>query len=368
MKVVFITHGKDIFPQIRGKYLLSQGHSVFFIGVPPLVPEGELFEKRIQYIEIPHQGYFPFYFNPQVGMKVRKITREIKPDIVHILGTYLGYLSFFVYSKKIVIENNGSDILLTPKKYPMVKYYYFTIFQRSDGVVQDSEISQKASYQCGARKRKNRIIPLGIDSSIFNNSVEKGFFRKKYNITENTGIIVSPRSLKPLYNIKTIIKALAKLSVTRKDFKGVFAGYSPENQIELEQLVGHLELTDNVLFIGQVPQRDLAFAYSDSSVVISVPTSDSLPSSVLEAMACKAPVIISDIEWYKSLFKQGVDLETVPVNDSDKLAEVILNTLEQKNPLDYSAISNKVLEAFSIENCGKRLEKFYYCLLGNLPD
>ncbi|MBF0405793.1 MAG: glycosyltransferase family 4 protein [Candidatus Riflebacteria bacterium] len=363
MRIVYVTHGKDLFPQIRAEYFLSKNHEVHFIGIPPHIQNGIIENKSLKYIEIQKRYNFPFFFDPEVGMQIRKITRDIQPDIVHIFGTYFGYISFFVHSKKVVIENNGSDVLLTPKKHWMAKLYYFPVFRYADGVIQDSEISRKASYRCGARRTDNLVIPLGINTDIFNDKVEKGVFRKKYNISDQVPLIFSPRSLKPLYNFSDIIHSLAILSEKGKDFIGIFAGYASENYQEAISLVKKFGLNDKIIFIPHLSQKELSYVYADSSVVVSVPSSDSLPSSVIEAMACKTPVIVSELPWYKGIFQPGNDIFSVKVNDIKQLSRIILNVIEKRLILNYSEIFRQVERCYSIENCGKRLEQFYLNIL-----
>ena len=58
-----------------------------------------------------------------------------------------------------------------------------------------------------------------------------------------------------------------------------------------------LNLEKNVIWLGFKNYNEMAELYNASDIVISIPNSDSSPKSVYEAMFCKKPVIVSDLEW-----------------------------------------------------------------------
>jgi len=58
----------------------------------------------------------------------------------------------------------------------------------------------------------------------------------------------------------------------------------------------------------------MADHYNGADIIISVPTSDSSPKSVYEAMFCRKPVVISDIEWSRELLSSSDCIRVTPKN------------------------------------------------------
>ena len=63
-----------------------------------------------------------------------------------------------------------------------------------------------------------------------------------------------------------------------------------------------MNLEDYIIWQRNIDPNKMAKIYNASDIVISIPDSDSSPASVYEAMFCKKPVIISDLEWSNEYF------------------------------------------------------------------
>ena len=74
--------------------------------------------------------------------------------------------------------------------------------------------------------------------------------------------------------------------------------------------------------MGHVPYEQMAAYYQAADVCVSIPSSDSSPRSVWEAMACGCPVVVSDLPWVHELIEPGCDALTVPI-DAGALALAI---------------------------------------------
>jgi len=108
----------------------------------------------------------------------------------------------------------------------------------------------------------------------------------------------------------------------------------------------------------------MPYFYRDSDVVVSVPSSDSSPRSVYEAMACGIPVIISDLEWYRNKFTAEKEVAVVPVGNIELLANKII-TILKNNYLDTEAAYQYVFENINMIKHSQKLENLYKELLKN---
>jgi glycosyltransferase involved in cell wall biosynthesis len=76
----------------------------------------------------------------------------------------------------------------------------------------------------------------------------------------------------------------------------------------------------------------MADVYRAADVVLSIPSSDSSPRSVWEALACGRPVVVSDLPWARDELEDG--------------RHAVLA------PLDAAAIANAIEEAIGCDKLG----------------
>ena len=92
-------------------------------------------------------------------------------------------------------------------------------------------------------------------------------------------------------------------------------------------MIDRLGLAEAVIVLGNVPFEQLPDVYRAADVVVSIPSSDSSPRSVWEALACGRPVVVSDLPWARDELAPGGQALLVPL-DADAVAEAILRVLD----------------------------------------
>jgi hypothetical protein len=99
----------------------------------------------------------------------------------------------------------------------------------------------------------------------------------------------------PHKNIPRLIRAFAMLpGPVRSRHILVLAGGYGDGRPELAGLAASLGITDRVVFTGRVDDADLPALYADSAVYVTPSLEEGFGSTVLEAMACGAPVVTSN--------------------------------------------------------------------------
>ena len=77
-------------------------------------------------------------------------------------------------------------------------------------------------------------------------------------------------------------------------------------------------------------------------------------------MACKTPVIISDLPWYRGNFEKDRDLVVVPAGDVEKLVDAIIQVLSGEKTVDVDSAYGKVFRNINLVTCYKKIVIFYY--------
>ena len=299
--------------------------------------------------------------------QVFRLSKTIRLDILHIVDMF-SYCQYSIISgsKKIVLEPAGSDLLVHPISKPILKTIYRFCFKFADAVVQDGPSLQNAGLKYGAPQKHNKVISLGVRDDIFNLDVKKGVAKAKLHIGKNIKVILSPRGINKVYNLDIIIKSIPLVVSSVPNVIYVFcSSMSSSKSIDfLKNLCVELDISKYVKFLDPIDwDTELKFFYKDSDLILSVPSSDSFPISVLEAMACGVPVIATQLPWYKNTFIPGKDFLTVPIRNYIKLADETINILNNKTKIDTEYVSKKVINQLSSINESNRLEVLYEQIL-----
>jgi glycosyltransferase involved in cell wall biosynthesis len=119
-----------------------------------------------------------------------------------------------------------------------------------------------------------------------------------------------------------LLKAAAKLSTKRKDFKIWIVGSKGELDTELKNLTKKFNLSEQVEFFGRVSDEKLVELYSSSLVVTHLVKEAPFGLIVTESMSCGTPVI----SW-----KPGGPEETIVDNETGFL----IKENDEKNLIGY---------------------------------
>jgi glycosyltransferase involved in cell wall biosynthesis len=95
-----------------------------------------------------------------------------------------------------------------------------------------------------------------------------------------------------------------------------------------EQLAGRAGLMDNVDFQESVSQETLLGFYSDCDILVLPSRTEGWGLSLMEAMACKKPVVASRVGGIPELVRDGTDGLLVGAGDVAGLSQAILRLLK----------------------------------------
>jgi len=127
--------------------------------------------------------------------------------------------------------------------------------------------------------------------------------------------------LLPVKGLALAIEALRHLPEHRL----VLVGEGPL-RAELEALALRLGVADRVLFRASMPQADLRYVYSSIDALLLVSMREGWPNVVLEAMACGAPVVATDVGSVAEMITQSDVGRIVAQRDAAALAKAVVET------------------------------------------
>jgi glycosyltransferase involved in cell wall biosynthesis len=247
---------------------------------------------------------------------IRELDRELRPDVVHA-HWLCGYAAFAALAgaSPLVAMAWGSDVLRADRLRTLAARI---ALRRSRIAMADSRALLERLVELGASREATVLVNWGVDLETFA-PVDGARPELRESLGLGIGpVILSPRSLTPVYNPATILAAFALVAEERPRaellLKHMGAGAPP------------VSAAPGVRVIGHVPYEQMAAYYQAADVCVSIPSSDSSPRSVWEAMACGCPVVVSDLPWVRELIVPGQDALVVPV-EPEAVAHAILRVL-----------------------------------------
>jgi glycosyltransferase involved in cell wall biosynthesis len=274
--------------------------------------------------------------------RLKNIIKSIKPDIVHagwIQGS--GFMAALVNFHPLLLMPMGSDILLTPQKNRRLFNKTKFAIKRADMITCDCEyVKNRIVKDYAYPIEKIVVFPRGVDLSVFHPGYDGGTIRNKLG-WGNKKIIIMPRHFRPVYGVEYFIKALPYVVKADSDIRILLCGQGPMEN-EIRKLVNELGLAEYVHFTGEVKNNELPLYLNASDLYVSASLSDGSSLSLLEAMACALPVVVTDVPSNMEWIKDGNNGYVVPRKNSLLLAEKMISLL--KNDELRKAFAERNLE------------------------
>ena len=145
--------------------------------------------------------------------------------------------------------------------------------------------------------------------------------------------------------------------------------YSPDPAYRagLAERIEKLGLMNHVKFVGRIVHDDMPLYYSLSEMTVAVPSSDGLPQTLLEGMACEVPNVLSRLPRYEEIVRHRESAYFVDATPQS-IAEGILALLE--DPELRATIARNAFEIVRREGDlteqAERVENRYYELAGTV--
>tara|TARA_R110002074_G_C12542110_1_gene665787 strand:+ start:697 stop:1809 length:1113 start_codon:yes stop_codon:yes gene_type:complete len=197
---------------------------------------------------------------------------------------WLGYLA----KVNFIGTPQGSDILIKPFKSKIYMYFSKKSLKAAKFITVDSDKMKEKCYEISLVTPY--IIQNGIDlKSILEYKKEITFLEESIKREK----IISIRGFTELYRIKEILQNRGDLKIP---ITFIYPFYDSIYKNNLSKYLSDLDKD-----LGRVDRSKMYELLHKSLLIVSIPSSDSSPRSVYEAVFCGSPVCISYHPYYDSL-------------------------------------------------------------------
>ena len=259
-------------------------------------------------------------FNPQAGATTAFLKRKLKkPLITSIHGLHLTSLKLSLCSPRV--NWTPKDIGFQLAGYPVQFLAHDICLRNSDqvAVCNHSTVTQLRQMFSYLEPEKISVIYNGLNFEDIK-PAENG----------NDGAIVYCGRLYWAKGVTFFVHALSNLRRSHPDFQAKIFGDGPLRE-KTRSLISNLGLSENVSIEGFIPRKQLFGEISKASMVVLPSLYEAQPVAVLEAMACRKPVVAFDLPFAAEIIKPGVNGFLAKPGNVKDLADKMSMLLEDAN-------------------------------------
>lgn len=310
MRICYLADGRSVHSHRWLRFFADRGHHMFLFSFAPMGSQdiAEVEKTGANYLgELDAFHIKRFWRTASDLRRLRRVLRGERIEIVH--SHFLGFNSWYAALSGFhpsVITVMGGDILgedWRPGSDLRERWLTPYALRNADLVTCWSSKLTNVVRRYSRPEVPVEVIHGGVDQQRFSPGPRRAALLERWALPPEAKVVLSPRIMRPLYNIDSIALAARKICATDRDiyFLITSMGQAEDNGYgaRVRDIIADDPLTrERVRFIGSVAHDEMADYYRLADVTISLPNSDGTPMSVLESLACSTPVVVSDIPHY----------------------------------------------------------------------
>jgi len=339
--------------------LAKTEHKVFFMCLEhrdhpledrPLPSEIELVNwaggnKAFTYANLP--GYW---------VSLKKVIKGIEPDLIQAGPIQTSALLVALTGFQPLLSMSwGYDLLRDAEKDLFWRWATHYTLHHSAVMVGDCATIRQKAVSYGMDENAIVTFPWGIDLAHFkpvdrkltannNHQPEAGNTLLAEGSQEphiETFTILSTRSWEEIYGVDVLARAFVMAAQQNEGLNLVMLGNGSQATI-LRKIFLDGGVLERVSFPGQVSYANLPRYYRSADLYVSASHSDGTSISLLEAMACELPVLVSDIPGNREWVKEGTQGWLFPDGNVYALAQGIIRAVRERDHLPQLGRASRI--------------------------
>jgi glycosyltransferase involved in cell wall biosynthesis len=261
---------------------------------------------------------------------LKSVLREIQPDLVHAgpiqTAAFLAALTGY---RPLVSMSWGYDLLVEAGKNRFWRWVTRYTLQHSTVMIGDCQTVRQAAVSYGMPNERIVTFPWGVDLQHFSpdaNQHQPISLRSRLGWGKDVFVLLSTRSWEAIYGVDTLAEAFVRAGKDFPELRLMMLGNGSLAR-RLREIFAQGQVMDQVYFPGQVKQADLPKYYRAADLYVSASHSDGSSISLLEALACGCPALLSDIPGNQEWITPGQQGWFFREGDSASLAEGIIQAV-----------------------------------------
>jgi glycosyltransferase involved in cell wall biosynthesis len=255
-------------------------------------------------------------------MGLRRIIKRIKPDLIHAgpiqTCAFIAVLTGF---HPILTMSWGFDLMKDVDRNKWWQFATHYTLRRSTFFTSDALVTRDKAIAYGMRPDRTVVFPWGVDLDHFSPSPKKDQLSTGFTLFCN-------RSWEPNYGVDVVARAFVNVAEKREDVSLMLLSGGSQGAL-IRNILASGGVIERAAFPGNISQAELPRFYRMADLFISASHVDGSSVSLMEALACGLPCVVSDIPANKEWVADGVNGWIFPDGDVSALAAVILKAIDQ---------------------------------------
>jgi len=360
------TGGIEVVVKNQAEQLAARGHNVTVVTSRIGARQFKQRIKNVTVLRLPALNILekrgvPFPFFEPFSLLWTLIFTVRKADAVHIhdavyMPCVVAAMVAGLWRKPLVVTQHV-DLVEHPSSLVMIAQKLLhglagrLVYRTSSVVFTLNDRVAQHVVDHGAASHKLKNVVNGVDTSLFHpaDAATKLAARKTFNLSTTKPVVLFVGRFVPKKGFNKVLAAQSS------NYQLVFAGGDARKSND-----------PNVIFLGKLPQPQLADLYRAADVFVLPSVGEGFPLSVQEAMATGLPIILADDKGY-ARYKLDHDLvcalsEATNQNVQTAIAELTANADRRNRMGAYSR--HYASQNFSWERITTQLETHYDSLRG----
>lgn len=250
-------------------------------------------------------------------------------------ATSYGFFSLFVRVEKRIVAQQGITDAWPESGFSGVykRLLQKLVYKRVDLIHAWGQVMVPAMLSSGAKLENILILPKGLNLSLYH----------FVDLTQKDPLhAIVTRSLSQVYHHYDILEAVGILKSRGKFLHLTLVGDGDQREI-LENKASNLGISDQVKFLGRIPNTALPKWLQKAAIYLSVPETEGVSASLFEAMASGCFPIVTDLDGTRAWVQHGKNGFLVPVNSPRDLADAIEKFWDQLELFEEAVEENRKL-------------------------
>jgi glycosyltransferase involved in cell wall biosynthesis len=312
--------------------------------------------------------------------QIKKLLRELKPDIVHthsakagILGRFAGHALKGKWSVNLpAIVHTIHGLAFHPYQSELLNKFYIAIerstAKRTDFfiTVADAMTAQATAVGIGTPERYVTAYSA-IEEEEFLKPISqehRGDFRRKHGIADDAVVLVSIARLFMLKGHEYIVESAKELSKRFENCVWLFVGDGNLSE-QFKERAHRLGLDERIKFAGLLPPSEIPLAIQSSDILVHCSLREGLARALPQGMLCGKPAISFDVDGAREVVNENTGRLIEPKN-VEQLTEACAELIVDKDLRERlgEQARQSVKKKFAPDTMVDTIEQVYRRLLG----
>jgi glycosyltransferase involved in cell wall biosynthesis len=253
---------------------------------------------------------------------VKRLVREEKIDLIHAHAIMPDGFAAVLLGRRfdlpVVCTVHGSDVNIYPFRNRLTFWATEWALRRIQHLVTVSfRLKERIVLLIG--NRQTHVVHNGAHPQLFR-PIPKGQARAKLDVLMDRRVTLFVGNLIPAKGIEFLLDAFSRL---RRSQDLLYVVGEGDHKGSLFSLAKRLGIEDSVRLVGRRPHSDVPLWLSAADCLVLPSLSEGFPTILPEAMACRVPVVATEVGGTPEIVRHGETGLLVPPHDPDALAEAI---------------------------------------------